>query len=292
MLKPIVLASAAGIALGALYTLSPMTVWFVLGAAGLVKIATRGLTPREQRWVSGIMVSAMAARVAMVAGLFLFGTPDRVYVPFSVFFGDEQYMIIRSLRERAIWLGASMQPNAFMDAFDIYGRTSYLQVIALLQLLIGPAPYGVHLFNILIFVAGAIVLHRMVRHAFGRLAALGALAFVLFLPSLMLWSTAALKEAFNFLVVVSTLGAAMASARAPARWRPLAGLAVIAGLGVLLTLRDGAFEIAAAGLGVAIAGTVLAKRAWRLAVAMVLAIAVAGPVLRMPEVHAAAMSVV
>jgi hypothetical protein len=285
-------AVIAGAALGIAYTLSPMAIWFIVGAAAVLWIAVRGLSAREQRWVAGVIVCAMTIRVAMVAALFLFGTPDRIYVPFNVFFGDEQYMIVRALRERAIWLGATMRPDAFMEAFEVYGRTSYLQVIALLQLIVGPAPYGVHLFNILLFVAGGIVLHRVVRHAFGPLPALGSLAFLLFLPSLVLWSTAALKESFNFLVVVSTLAAAVLTARAPATWRPVAALGVVAGLAVLLTLRDGAFEIAAAGIAVACAATVVTKRAWRIAAALILAIVLTPMLWRTPRVHAAAMQMV
>src|SRR5262249_46233180 len=162
------------------------------------------LPARERRWVAALLVGAMAIRAAMVGALLLFGTPDRVYVPFNVFFGDEQYMIIRALRQRAFWLGASMRLESFAHVFELYGRTSSLQIIAFLQLLVGPAPYAVRLFNILLYAAGGVILHRVVRRAYGRVPAFASLAFLLLLPSLMLWSAAALKESLNFLVVVST----------------------------------------------------------------------------------------
>ena len=286
------IAGLIGVVVGGVYTLSPMTVWFVLGAAALLRIAVRGLPPREQRWIAALLVGALAIRVAMVAALFLFGSPDRIYVPFNVFFGDEQYMIVRALRIRAIWLGLPMQFDAFADAYQLYGRTSYLQVLALLQMIVGPAPYGVHLFNILLYTAGGIVLHRIVRHAYGALPALGSLAFLLFLPSMLLWSTAALKESFNFLLVVSTLGATVLAFRAPTRWRPAAVLGMLAGLGALQTLRDGAAAIAVAGLAAGLIGAVAFQRAWRLPAALVAIVVVAGVAFRQPSVQASAMQFV
>ncbi len=286
------IAVSVGVVIGCVYTLSPMTVWFLVCASVLLRIAVRGLPAREQRWIAALLVGAMAIRVAMVAALFLFGSPDRIYVPFNVFFGDEQYMIVRALRLRAIFLGLPMRIDAFSDAYELYGRTSYLQVLAFLQLLVGPAPYGVHLFNILLYVAGGLILHRIVRHAYGPIPALGSLAFLLFLPSMLLWSTAALKESFNFFIVVSTLGATVLVFRGPVRWRPVAALGMVGGLAVLQSLRDGALAIALVGLAVGLVGTLVMQRPRRLVVALALTILASGVALRTPRVQAAAMQVV
>jgi hypothetical protein len=286
------IAVIVGVALGCVYTLSPMTVWFALFSGALLRVAVTGLPAREQRWIAALLVGAIVIRVAMVAALFLFGSPDRIYVPFNVFFGDEQYMIVRALRLRAIFLGLPMRIDAFSDSYELYGRTSYLQVLAFLQLLVGPAPYGVHLFNILLYIAGGIILHRIVRHAYGAMPALGSLAFLLFLPSMLLWSTAALKESFNFFVVVSTLGSTLLVFRAPARWRPVAVLGIVGGLAVLQSLRDGALTIAIVGLTVGLLGTVVVQRPRRIVVALALAILAVPVALRTPRVEAAAMRVV
>ena len=64
--------------IGCVYTLSPMTVWFVVCGSVLLRTAVRGLPAREQRWIAALLVGAMAIRVAMVAALFLFGSPDRI----------------------------------------------------------------------------------------------------------------------------------------------------------------------------------------------------------------------
>jgi hypothetical protein len=286
------IAIAAGVALGFLYSLSPMSVWFVVLGAALVRLAMRGLSPREARWVAGLLITAMAIRAVIVAALFLFGSPDRIYVPFNVFFGDEQYMIVRALRQRAVWLDLPMRVEQFSDAFEIYGRTSYLQVIAVLQLLVGPSPYGVHLFNILLYVGGGIILHRIVRTAFGRVPALGALAFLLFLPSMMLWSTTALKESLNFFVVVSMLGSAVIAIRGPARWR-IAGFAgVVLALAMLTTLRDGAVAIGLAGLAVGLGGALATRKASSFVAATMILMLVCIAGFRLPRVQAAAMRVV
>jgi hypothetical protein len=285
-------AVGAGIVLGFVYTLSPMSVWFAVFSALLLWWSGRGLPVREARWIAGLLVTAIAVRAAMVAGLFLFGTPDRVHASFNVFFGDEQYMIMRAFRQRAVWLGASMRVDAFTDVFEVYGRTSYLTLIAIVQMLVGPSPYGVRLLNILLYVTAGIVLHRIVRNAYGRVPALCSLAFLLFLPSLVLWSAAALKESLNFLIVVSTLGAAILTVRAPIRWRPVAVLGVFAGLAALATLRDGAVQIALVGLAAGAAGALVTSRGWRLALAMVMAVVLIGSVLRSPRLQAAAMDAV
>lgn len=285
-------AVAAGIALGFVYTLSPMSVWFAVFTALLVWWSRRDMPAREGRWITALILVAVAVRAAVVGGLFLFGTPDRVHASFNVFFGDEQYMIIRAFRQRALWLGASMRVDAFTDVFELYGRTSYLTLIALLQMVVGPSPYGVRLLNILLYLGAGIVLHRLVRRAYGRVPALLSLAFLLFLPSLVLWSAAALKEALNFLVVVSTLGAAIMTVRAPAAWRPAAVLGVIAGLAALTTLRDGAVEIALLGLAAGAAGAFVASRRSRLVVALVMAVLLIGPALRSSRLQATAMDAV
>ena len=86
------------------------------------------------------------------------------------------------------------------------------------------------------------------------------LVLLLFLPSFVLWSVTALKESFNFLIVVCMLGATILLFHAPWRWRPLAAIAVLGSLGVLATFRTGAIEIAIAGLAVGLAGALGRER--------------------------------
>ena len=41
---------------------------------------------------------------------------------------------------RHLWLGSPISLEAVLDVFDLYGQTSYLDVIAYVQMLVGPAP--------------------------------------------------------------------------------------------------------------------------------------------------------
>ena len=44
---------------------------------------------------------------------------------------------------------------------DEYGRTSYLQLLTVLQTLFGPAPYGMRAVNAVLFVPAAYLLFRL-----------------------------------------------------------------------------------------------------------------------------------
>jgi hypothetical protein len=221
------------------------------------------------------VVGALAIRVAMVAALFLFGSPDRIYVPFNVFFGDEQYMIVRALRIRAIWLGLPMRLT----------RSPTLRVVRPHEL---PAAPGAPADDCR---TGAVrcaplqhpaLLGRRHRSASDRSPCLrgdnrsGQPGVPVVPAQHAAVVNAALKESFNFLIVVSTLGATVLAVRAPARWRLVGVVGVVAGLGALQTLRDGAAAIAVAGLAVGLLGAVAFQRAWRLPAALIVILVVGG----------------
>lgn len=280
-------AVSVGVLLGIVYTLSPLTVWFAVASASILWIGGRRLPAREQRWVRGLLAVAIAVRVLLMAALFLFGTSD--HGSFNVFFGDEQYLLVRSLRLRNLWLGAPLSLEALFDVFDAYGQTSYLNVIACAQLLVGPAPYGIHLLNSAFYLIGVLILHRVVRAAFGRVPAIIGLFGLLFFPTLLIWSASGLKESLNFLVVTCVLAAAIALVRADWKWRPLAAVAVVAGVAALGTFRAGAFEIAAAGVAAGLAGRFVTRRVWRVALVTSVVLACAIPVVRSARVQSAAL---
>jgi hypothetical protein len=60
------------------------------------------------------------------------GGPSR----YNTFFGDEQHMLVRSMCLRHLWLGSPISLEALFDVFDWYGQTSYLNMIAHVQLLV------------------------------------------------------------------------------------------------------------------------------------------------------------
>src|SRR5687768_3560908 len=67
----IVAACAAGALLGLFYTLSPITIWFGGAMIALFAWAGRGLQARERAWVLGLLASALALRLLVLAVFFL-----------------------------------------------------------------------------------------------------------------------------------------------------------------------------------------------------------------------------
>ena len=68
---PLAWGTVAGIALGATYALSPVSVWLLIAIAGLLVWVGCSLTGRERRWVMGILTIGVVLRVLMIALLFL-----------------------------------------------------------------------------------------------------------------------------------------------------------------------------------------------------------------------------
>jgi hypothetical protein len=263
---------AAGVALGVAYTASPLTVWFAVVMTGVFWWAGRGLTGPERRYVWGLLAAAVGIRVLAIAALFLASHP---HVTASFFWdGDGVYLKHRAMAIRDVWSGIPISPVDFSNAFDrSYGWSSYLYVLAYLQYLTGPAPYGVHLFNVTMFVAAAVVMHRLARSAYGRAPALLGLALMLFLPTLIFWSVSALKEAlYIFLCAVGLMGVVTAI-RATRIAERLLGVVLLAGsIAANNTVRAGASVIMIAGIVSGLAGSIIVRR-----VALVLLVVVILP---------------
>jgi dolichyl-phosphate-mannose-protein mannosyltransferase len=265
-------AIAAGVVVGAAYALSPLTIWFALAMVILVRWTTKELTGSERRWIVAVLLVAIVLRVVAVA--VLFASTDHTQVPFGVFFGDEEYYIRRSIWMRNIWLGLPLHTADLIYLFDETGLTSHLNVLAFLQILVGPAPYGVHLVGIAFYLAACVLLYRTAREAFGRMPALIGLILVLFLPSLFAWSISALKEPLFFLLTASSIVLTTTALRQnewSARLLPAAAVVAL-GFG-LATLRQGGGFLSAAGVlgGVALALLVSRPR-------LLLATAIAVPI--------------
>ena len=246
--------------LGVAYAVSPLTVWFVIAMIGVFWWAGLGLGERERRFVWGILAVALAIRVVAIAALFLVSYRHLIV---SFFWdGDGTYLKQRALVIRNVWVGVPVSPIDFSTAFyRAYGWSTYLYVLAYVQYLIGPAPYAIHLFNVTMFVATVVMMHRLVRTAYGRLPALLGMALVLFLPTLISWSVSALKESlYVFLCAVGLMGA-IAAVRAKRLWERAVGVALLAGATAANgTVRAGASLIMMAGIASGIAGSIVVRR--------------------------------
>jgi hypothetical protein len=284
------LTLAAGVALGVAYALSPLTVWFLAVAAALFAWAGRDLPEAERRWVFALLAAAIVLRLLVIAGLFL--TSDQLGTTSFFWDGDGAFLKRRGEWIRGVWLGMPIARIEFENAFNrLYGWTSYLYVLAYLQYLIGPAPYGVHLLNLALFMATAILLFRLVRSAYGPQAALLGLGLLLFLPTPFLWSISAMKESlYVFLEVVAIAGAIVVLRSKSWPLKVFAFAVVVAVVRANGTVRAGAFAISVLGLAAGVAGSVVVRRLSFVMVVLAL-LAVAGyQMANRPSVQAAIMS--
>ena len=284
MPRPALIVSIAGVALGVAWTLSPLTL--VLGAATLWMCAacvTR-LDGRERVHVTRILTIGVGARF-LIVGLFLLATrPDQE--PYLALFPDARYLLDRSLWIRNIWLGVTIGPHQWLGIVDPYAASSYPYVLALLQMAAGPAPFALCLLSVTFFTAGALLIHRLIRDAFGGPSATLALGAILFWPTLFAWSVSVLRESFQFFlgtIVAAALfyvfrkkGTGVFSAAgvfsgfsARAAW----AAALVAALAMLSTLRAGTAEIAILAIALAVAFRLVAARA-TIAIALVVIAAV------------------
>jgi hypothetical protein len=278
------MAAVAVIAAAAVYVVSPLTVWFAIVIVPIVAVSVRGLDPDERRFVTSMTVLAIALRLAAVAALFL--ATDHSHVPFGTFFGDEEYYVKRSLWLRNVALGIPVHMFDLEYAFEPNARSSFLYVLAFVQTLVGPSPYGLRLISIAFYVSAVLLLYRRMRVALGRIAALFGLTVLLFLPTLFAWSVAVLKEALFVLVNAIALYFAIGLVRSSS-WqrRALMPIGVAASAAVLQTIRqDGALFVALATAGGLTIGFIVARPRLLLAAVVVAPILLAA-VLRNPQVQ-------
>jgi hypothetical protein len=287
----LLVAGGTAIVLGAAMTLSPVTVIAAAVLTCIVAVAVHGRTGLERRLLIAVLAAAIGVRVALVLWLFVSSDYFSQGMTSFAFDGDGVFMKARSLWMRNIWLDVPIDPHNFTITFGSYGQTSYVEFIAYIQYLLGPAPYAIHLFNVACSLTGAVLIHRVVRPSFGVLAALLALVLMLFLPTMLLWSASALKESLYFLLTSSVIYGLAGAAR-PGRvvWRVGAlAVAVVAAL-LIGPVRAGALVIVAGGVGVAVAGTLLTRRLYLLAAIFMLTAAAGYQVLQLPSVQSRVMS--
>ena len=153
---PFARASALGVALGVAY-LSPFTVWFFGVMAALFWWAGRGLSVRERRWIWGVMAVSVALRVLMIAALFI-ASDGR---PLATFYWEPDGWLYKFRSIAIVQFWQDMPPTlwGFTGALDReWGWSSYVQVLAYIQFLMGTAPYGIHLFNTALSLTAAVLL--------------------------------------------------------------------------------------------------------------------------------------
>ena len=268
MTTPVVSACIAGALVGLGYSLSPMTAWFGVAMVALFIGTGRGLHGSERTWVLGLLAAALVSRLLALAVLFL--TTWRVDGSIAVLIPDEAYLAQQAQLMRLVALGDRLSVVEQLVVSDQYGDSSLNTVHAYLQLLLGEAPHGLRLLHVGLYLTACVMLHRVVRAAFGKVAALGGLAVVLFMPSLFVWSIAFLKETpSQFLTVLGVTGTILMVQSRPVLVRLLAaGIAVTAVLAIA-SVRPGAESVLGGGIVVGAIAAVLVRRPFLLAGAVV-----------------------
>jgi hypothetical protein len=282
--KRVVLAALTLAAIGVAWMLSPLTVLFSVAIVAIVRLGIRDLDGDERRWATTLIVVAIALRLLIIVVLFLATNHDQV--PFGRFFADEEYFIKRSLWLRNVTLGISMYNFDIEYAFEPNASSSFVDLLAFVQMLAGPSPYGLHLLSIALYLSGVLLLYRAVRVTLGRMPALFGLVVLLYLPSLFAWSLSVLKE--PLFVFVSALGIVLASGLARAgSWlrRAVIAFALVAVAAILQTIRaGGASFLALSTLGGLATGFVASRR--RLMAATLIAVPILlGAIVRIPAVQ-------
>lgn len=253
---------AAGLALAAAFTASPVTVIALPLAIAVIHLAGRGLPEHERRSLQTILWVAFGARVAVIAALFLAGLPSHSDVSVGGLSGDDAYYFGRAIRARDLMLGFATTKYDYFVVNDEYGQTTYLKLLTWMQVVFGPTPYGMRVVNAAMYLAGGALLFRTVRRGFGSLPAFIGLIVLLFQPSLFFWSISLLKESMFFGLTALLVWCVMALP-ANQRGKTVAIVATAAMcLWLLDDLRRGALILAAAGIGLGLLSRVVLARSW------------------------------
>ena len=283
----------AGLGLGLLFAASPLLTLVLAATAALFAFAGRDLPAHERRRLLIILGLAMAVRLALIGADVVRAIPLLNDLAVGALRGDDLYYVSRAIRARDLALGLTQGRYDYFIVYDQYGRTNYLQLLTVLQTLLGPSPYGLRVLNALLFLAGSYLLFRLVRRAYGATTAAVGLIVLLFLPSLLVSSTSLLKESLYFLVSAVLVMAAVTAARHPRLAVRAAAIAAAAvALFLIEDLRRGALVLAVAGIATAFFMRLVLATPRRLVAAATLATIVVAAAWTTPAVHDRAISAI
>jgi hypothetical protein len=286
-------SAAAGIGLALIYAASPLLTCALVAIAALLTVAGRDLPPAERRRLVIILGVAICARLIFIAAVLITGIPLLNDLSVGALRGDDAYYLSRAIRARDIALGLTQGKYDYFIVSDEYGRTSYLQLLTILQTLFGPSPYGMRAVNSALFVSGAYLLFRLARLAYGASAASLGLIVLLFLPSLFVSSTSLLKESIYFFITALLLTLVVAAGRQPRIAMRVAAVAVAAlCLWLLDDLRRGALLLSVAGVATAMVMRITFVRPRRAVAVMAVAALLAAAAWTQPPVRARALDAV
>jgi hypothetical protein len=283
---------AGGVLVGVLCAVAPVTLWAVALALLCIGAAAARLSNEERRVLFTICAIAVAVRVMAIAAMLLIGIPHHSDLATGALTGDEAYNLSRAIRSRDVLVDTPVTRYDYFVVTDEYGYSSYLAFLTWVQTIAGPTPYSLRLFNTAVFLAGALLLFRVARRAYGSVVAFTGLGVLLAVPSLAASSVSLLKEPLYFTASALFLWSVLEVIReGPTVWRRLGALMLIAILGVVLQdLRRGALLLAVSGVMLAIVMRLVLSRWWSVLAATAIAVVVAGVAMSSAEIRGRALS--
>lgn len=277
------LPAIAGVLAGIVYTLSPLTLLSLTVISAAAVVAGRGLSATERRWFWCVMPIAVVLRLTILALLFLTADPSH---PFASFFGDEELYKFRSIWLRNIGQAIPIAPSDVIYSFDPVGRTGHMYVLALVQAVVGDAPYGLHLLTMTMYLCGVLAMYRFMRVSYGHVVAMAGLIGLLFLPSLLVWSISILKEPMNVFMLTAQFMCAVWIVRAPEPWQKMRAAAGVAAFAFAMeSLRAGGVATAMVGTTGGITLAYVVARGRRLVAALLLVPLVVAILFSIPAVR-------
>jgi hypothetical protein len=172
----------------------PLLVFIALGTV-TVMVAVRAAHPRDRAWLQRTLLLALFARIA-IAAIF------ELFPQLRLFHDDANGYEIFGVRLALSWQGKFPPIDD-----ELGGNPGYYYVAGILCYLFGPFRLNVPLFNTLIGTLTVFLIFRLARRHFHLLVARRAALLVAFTPSMMLWSSMALKDSLVTLLVIIALSA-------------------------------------------------------------------------------------
>ncbi len=175
-------------------TLLALVIFSVLGA-GVVAWCLRGVAPDERAWLRRILVFALFLRLAAATMFALFpGT--------RLFHDDADGYEWIGMWQAASW-HSDLPPPPQLNVLN--NNTGFYFICAAIYYLVGPLRAAASYFNCLAGTASVFLVYRLAREFFHPVVARRATVLTAFVPSMVLWSSIAIKDPVMVLLILISL---------------------------------------------------------------------------------------
>jgi hypothetical protein len=169
----------------------PVVIFFIIGVA-LIALCVALLPPGERPWLTRVLVAALIARLILAA---IFATFPETRLFHEDATGYEQLGRALALS----WHGLRPPLTMMTTMHQNYG---WPYICGAVYYLFGDAPALAPCFNCVVGTGEAYIVYRLARCFFHPLVARRATLLTAFIPSMMLWSSVAIKDATMGLLIL------------------------------------------------------------------------------------------